>query len=120
VCVCVGVRIICRPISVTFSIYVILTSLNVSNGPTLQLHNAPHNQLQNRTLPAVCLLDFGTTVNFYAFKENAFVAVCTDKSDTPVSWDTRVKDFRGYASETHFTTILCFLRRNMCSLSLIQ
>ena len=117
---CAFVRIICRPISVTFSIYATRTSLNVRNGPTLQLHNAPDNQLQNRALPTVCLLDFGTTVNFSAFKGNAFVAVYTDGSETPVSWDTRVTNFRGYAFELHFNIILCFLRRNMCSLSLLQ
>jgi len=60
-----------------------------------------------------------TTVNIYAFKGNAFVAVYTYDYDTPVSY-TRVKDFRGYASEPHSNIILCFLRRNTCSLSLLQ
>jgi len=30
------------------------------------------------------------------------VAVYTHDSDTPVSWDTRLKEFRGYASEPYF------------------
>jgi hypothetical protein len=53
VCVCVcggGVLSADQYLSVTFSIYVILTSLNVRIVPTLQLHTALHNQLQNRTL----------------------------------------------------------------------
>jgi hypothetical protein len=83
-------------------------------------YTMPHITGYKTVLSQECLLDFETTINIYAFKGNAFVTVYTDDYVTPVCWDTRVKDFRGYASEPHSNIILCFSRRNMCSLSLFQ
>jgi len=45
-------------------------------------------------LPSLC-----RTVDLYEFKCSNFVALCTDDSHTPISWDSRLNDIHGDASK---------------------
>jgi hypothetical protein len=122
VCVCARVRAYYLPNNISYFQYLLDSyTSQCSQRADVTTTQCPTKPVTKPYSPnTICLLDFETTVNIYAFKGNAFVAVYTDDYDTPVSWGTRVKDFRGYVSEPHSNIIFCFLRRNMCSLSLLQ
>jgi hypothetical protein len=60
------------------------------------LHTSHKTVLRNTIrLPSLC-----KTVDLYGFKCSNFVALCTDDSHTPISWDSRLNDIYGDASES--------------------
>jgi hypothetical protein len=70
------------------------------------LHTTSHKTVLQNTirLPSLC-----KNVDLYGSKCSYFVALCTDDSHTPISWDSRLNDIYGDASECapiHLTFLL--------------
>lgn len=69
------------------------------------LHTTSQTTVLRNTMPLPSLC---RTVDLYKFKCSNFVALCTDDSHTPISWDSRLNEIHGDASK-YAPILLTFL-----------